>query len=85
MEKLLVILEAKISNILEENAYNILYNKYFVTDNTVNSHGERNSEYIMPEDNEGRDILVYNSDGIFAAIYRYQEDIHGWKAYKMFL
>lgn len=40
--------------------------------------------YTIPEKKDGLDCLVYNSQGIFTAIYRYNEEIHGWKVYKMF-
>lgn len=41
--------------------------------------------YSMPEKEDGTECLVYDADGTFKAIYRYEESIHGWKAYKMFL
>ena len=38
---------------------------------------------IEPED--GEQGLIYDKDGVFKAIYRYQKNSHAWKADKMFL
>lgn len=38
---------------------------------------------IEPEDGEQR--LIYDKDGVFKAIYRYQKDCRAWKSDKMFL
>ena len=34
---------------------------------------------------DGEQVLVYDKDGTFKAIYRYQQDNGVWKADKMFL
>ena len=47
-------------------------------------HDEEGNMYSLPERKDGLDCLVYDSHGTFTAIYRYNEKIHGWKAYKMF-
>ncbi|MBR1599590.1 MAG: tRNA pseudouridine(55) synthase TruB [Lachnospiraceae bacterium] len=41
--------------------------------------------YTLPQKADGADCLVYDHLGTFTAIYRYHENIHGWKAYKMFV
>lgn len=55
---------------------NVLFKKDFL------NHGDE--AYSMPEKEDGTECLVYDADGTFKAIYRYEESIHGWKAYKMF-
>lgn len=39
----------------------------------------------IPESEDGKGCLVYDSSGHFIAIYRYQAALHAWKADKMFL
>lgn len=62
---------------------NILYYKDFRINDTTASDEDIGCVFGKPE--KERDILVYNRDGVFSAIYRYQDSVHGWKAYKMFL
>ena len=32
-----------------------------------------------------KECLVYDSTGVFRAVYRYEGSLHGWKAYKVFI
>ncbi len=53
-------------------------------DDDKDVYGIEEKSYAIPKKNDGLDCLVYNSQGMFTAIYRYNEKIHGWKVYKMF-
>ena len=41
--------------------------------------------FSLPQNTDGSDCLVYDFQGTFTAIYRYHENIHGWKVYKFFV
>ena len=44
-----------------------------------------NIVFSLPKMQEGTKCLMYNSEGEFMAIYRYDEKMNAWKAWKMFL
>lgn len=57
---------------------NVLYMNNFETSSD-------NYVYSIPERIDGTDCLVYSSGGEFKAIYRYEDAVHGWKVWKMFV
>lgn len=54
---------------------NMLFLRDFDCGDSFSSHPKK----------DGLECLVYDVQGTFTAIYRYNESIHGWKAYKMFI
>lgn len=46
---------------------------------------ECGDSFSSPPKKDGAECLVYDVQGTFTAIYRYNESTHGWKAYKMFV
>lgn len=57
-------------------------NKKLLNGNVLKS---RDFEDGIPEREDGTKCLVYDKEGTFTAIYQYKEQLHAWKADKMFL